>query len=341
MAGLLDQQGGVGGLLGGLADAFSPGRVLMRNEAEDKRIRRLMVLKQLEELDAKNRTNQDFMSRLPGMLPGAGGAPPSVSPVPPSGPGGPPDAGSQTPAQPTMPGVAQPNPSNRLNEFGRFLANPHLGEGPRKIVGDLFTRELDSVQAPESAIKELRKELQDVPSYKKLANSAPVYQSMVGAAERNTRASDVNLIYGLAKIMDPDSAVREAEMTIAQAIARLPDYIQTTIASQIQGTGRLSQEVRRGIMEEAYSRVGAYHAMFQNDAQQFSRIAQRRRMNVDDVIPKFGELKEWKPAAGPGSAATQEGGAVGGIQDGVTATNPKTGQKIMFKGGRWVPAQGM
>lgn len=30
----------------------------------------------------------------------------------------------------------------------------------------------------------------------------------------------------------------------------------------------------------------------------------------------------------------------GGVQEGATATNPQTGQKIQFKGGQWVPMQG-
>lgn len=55
---------------------------------------------------------------------------------------------------------------------------------------------------------QLRQEIQGLPSYKNLAQAAPVYQSMVDAAGRDNRASDVNLIYGMAKIMDPGSVER-------------------------------------------------------------------------------------------------------------------------------------
>lgn len=38
----------------------------------------------------------------------------------------------------------------------------------------------------------------------------------------------------------------------------------------------------------------------------------------------------------PSSPASQQGG---GVSEGATATNPQTGQKIIFRGGRWMPAQ--
>lgn len=42
------------------------------------------------------------------------------------------------------------------------------------------------------------------------------------------------------------------------------------------------------------------------------------------------------PQTGPGEAVAAPGGAIG---EGATATNPQTGQKIIFKGGQWQPAQ--
>jgi hypothetical protein len=73
---------------------------------------------------------------------------------------------------------------------------------------------------PEEATS-LRKEVQGLPSYKNISQAAPIYKSMMDAVGRDSRASDVNMIYGLAKIMDPTSVVRESEMSVAQAIATL------------------------------------------------------------------------------------------------------------------------
>lgn len=161
-------------------------------------------------------------------------------------------------------------------------------------------------------VMKLRKEVGDLPSYKNLAQSAPVYKSMLEAAGRDNRAADVNLIYGMAKLMDPGSVVRESEMSVAQAIATLPQALRANIESQLTATGRLSPEVRQALMQEAYSRLNAYRTMFDQDAGMYRGIAERGRMNVEDVIPNFGTFDEYKPPAppapvSPGSVVRQQG----------------------------------
>ncbi len=61
----------------------------------------------------------------------------------------------------------------------------------------------------------LRKEVQGLPSYKNFAQAAPIYRGMTEAAGRDTKAADLNLVYGLGKIMDPTSVVREGEIVMA------------------------------------------------------------------------------------------------------------------------------
>lgn len=180
-------------------------------------------------------------------------------------------------------------------------------------------------------VSSLRKEVQGLPSYKNVAQAAPVYRSMLDAAGRNDRASDVNLIYGMAKLMDPGSVVRESEMTVATAIATLPDQLRNAVQSQITSTGRLSPDVRDGIMREAYSRMGAYQGMYDQDANIYRGIADRRRMNVEDVLPNFGEFKPYErksDAATPAPAAaptTPQGGPTRKVIGGKTYVRGKDG----------------
>lgn len=141
----------------------------------------------------------------------------------------------------------------------------------------------------------LRNEIQGLPSYKNIAQAAPVYKSMLEAAGRDTRAADVNMIYGMAKIMDPGSVVRESEMSVAQAIATLPQQLQAAVKSQLTESGRLTPELRQAIMQEAHSRIGAYQSMFDQDAGMYRGIAQRNRMNEADVLPSFGPYEQFKP----------------------------------------------
>lgn len=153
----------------------------------------------------------------------------------------------------------------------------------------------------------LRKEVQSLPSYKNITQAAPVYKSMLEAANRDTRAADVNMIYGLAKIMDPTSVVRESEMTVAQAIATMPQQLQAAVTSQIAGSGRLSPEVRAAIMQEAHGRMGAYQGMFDQDAQMYRGIAQRGRINEADVLPSFGPFDEYKAPPSTAVASSTSG----------------------------------
>lgn len=175
--------------------------------------------------------------------------------------------------------------------------------------------EREAAAGPKSEeITGLRKEIHGLASYKNVASAAPVYNSMLDAAPRDDRASDVNLIYGMAKLMDPGSVVRESEMTVAQAIATLPDQIKNTVQSQMTSRGRLSQDVREGIMREAFSRMTAYKSMYDQDAGQYRGIIGRRGMNEADVMPSFPDFKAYEPPRAnpkPGSSsstASQGGG---------------------------------
>ncbi len=151
-------------------------------------------------------------------------------------------------------------------------------------------------------ISGLRKEIQQLPSYKNLSQALPIYRSMAETAGRNSKASDLNLVYGLGKIMDPTSVVREGEMVMVKNTASLPDWFQGAIAS-LNGGAALTPETREAIMKEAYGRVQGYDSAFKQDAGQYQGIVERNKFNPADVIPDFGTYEPWKPAA-PGGMTT-------------------------------------
>lgn len=199
-----------------------------------------------------------------------------------------------------------------------------------KIMAERGTK--DALPPTYEDVSKLRKEVQDLPSYKNVAQAAPVYKSMVDAAGRDTRAADVNLIYGMAKIMDPGSVVRESEMSVAQAIATIPQHLRATVESQLMSTGRLSPEVREALMQEAHSRMQSYAGMFEQDAGMYRGIAGRNRMLEEDVLPRFGPFEQYKKPEKPPAPTLAP-------REGATATNPQTGEKIIFRNNRWVPAR--
>jgi hypothetical protein len=151
----------------------------------------------------------------------------------------------------------------------------------------------------------LRGEFTNLPAYKNMAQAAPIYQSMADAAGRNTKAADLNMVYGLGKIMDPGSVVREGEIQMANNAQGWQEKLNGIIA-QINNEGGLTPQGRQALMAEAYSRMMAYKQQYDQDRGRFEGIAGRNRINPADVVPDFGEFKPWeapKPAAAPQAAA--------------------------------------
>lgn len=188
----------------------------------------------------------------------------------------------------------------------KFDAEVQKGQWEKMTDGRLFNNRSGEIRdappplpgsvAPKfDDISGIRKEIQQLPSYKNLAQAAPIYKSMAETAGRNSKASDLNLVYGLGKIMDPNSVVREGEMVMVKNTASLPDWLQGAIAS-LNGGAALTPETRQAIMTEAFGRVNNYNDEFQRNIEQYKGIAQRNSMNQEDIIPPIDKFEPWKSA---------------------------------------------
>lgn len=161
-------------------------------------------------------------------------------------------------------------------------------------------------------VSNLRKEIQGLPTYKSYQQALPPYQSMIDTAKTDSKASDLNLVYGLGKIMDPNSVVREGEMVMVNNTSSLPDWLQGAINS-VNGGSRLEPATRTAILNEARSRMTAYRGALDNDISQYRGIIGRRGMNEADVLPTLGDIPE-VPSLMPQPAAD-----VGAPPEGVPA----------------------
>ncbi|MEH2700537.1 hypothetical protein GFL93_12835 [Rhizobium leguminosarum bv. viciae] len=194
----------------------------------------------------------------------------------------------------------------------KFEAEVQKGQWEKMTDGRLFNKTTGDIKdapppLPGSVtpkfddISGMRKEIQQLPSYKNLAAAAPIYKAMAETAGRDSKASDLNLVYGLGKIMDPTSVVREGEMVMVKNTASLPDWLQGAIAS-LNGGAALTPETRQAIMTEAYGRVKGYNDEFQQNMGQYQGIVQRNGINPADVIPDVDKFDPWTPpAAAPGT----------------------------------------
>ena len=210
-------------------------------------------------------------------------------------------------------------PDGRKEQFGGAEApsnekRPTPYTDPAKIAADeqngLLTPEQAEAARAELAtgsswepndIGGLRKEIVALPSYKNAAQAMPIYRAMVETAPNKTRASDLNLVYGLGKIMDPTSVVREGEMIMVKDTASLPDWLLGEI-NRLNGGQALQEDTRNAILVEAKTRMNAYKQAWDIDAEQYKGIAERNKLRIEDVIPSLGEMPEFVPLGTPSKA---------------------------------------
>ncbi|MCT8970877.1 hypothetical protein [Microbaculum marinisediminis] len=153
----------------------------------------------------------------------------------------------------------------------------------------------DEMERPDfKDIAGVRKEIQSLPSYKNYAQAAPIWSSIVDAEGRDTKASDLNFIYGIGKLFDPGSVVREGEMVMVQSTANLPQRILAAI-SIVNSKGRLTPDMRSELLAEAQSRMNAYDDALRTDIRSYRGLARRYGVNPRDMIPRRAPMAESAP----------------------------------------------
>jgi hypothetical protein len=162
-----------------------------------------------------------------------------------------------------------------------------------------------SALGPQAAVPDfenatsLRKEYQALPQYKTYQEALPIYRSMTDAAKRDSRASDLNLVYGMAKIFDPNSVVREGEQVIVKDTASLPDWLQGEI-NRLNGGASLQRQTRTALLQEARSRIVAYQDQLRPVYERYSGIAGRYGIPGSDLAT---DLQPFPEVAAPSSVA--------------------------------------
>ena len=129
-----------------------------------------------------------------------------------------------------------------------------------------------------------------------------------GAAQSQTGAGDMSLIFAYMKILDPGSTVREGEYATAQNAGSIPERITAIYNRAIKGE-KLDPNVRAQFVEEAskiYHQSEADHEKIRNI---YRGIALRSNLDPDNVVVDYSPgIVPPKPAA-PKKAAPQTGPA--------------------------------
>lgn len=146
-------------------------------------------------------------------------------------------------------------------------------------------RKTAEISAPGKAMKgaqSLRKEFEGMDAVKNYRTVEPILASVKKAPD--TGYGDMDLIYGVGKILDPGSVVRDSEMTMAiRAGSPLQQLLGTTRFS-IEKGGRLTPQARRQIVGMLEGRVGALEDAYNRERQRFSTYATENGFEPSQVV---------------------------------------------------------
>jgi hypothetical protein len=141
-------------------------------------------------------------------------------------------------------------------------------------------------------ISDMRKEVSNLPEVKRFGEALPIFRSMVQSHGKDSAAADLDYVYGVAKIFDPDSVVREGEMKLVGSAQSLPEDIKGFIKRVAMGEGRLTPEARLRILEVANTRIGELKGSYDQRTGAYKGISERANIRSDDVLPQMQEMPQ-------------------------------------------------
>jgi hypothetical protein len=113
---------------------------------------------------------------------------------------------------------------------------------------------------------------------------------MKEAVGHKNRAGDLNLVYGVAKLMDPGSVVREGEQVLVNQTNSLPDWFVGQI-NRLNGGAALQDNTRAALMTEAGSRAQAVYQNAQPKLKYYKDFAARNSIDAGTSSPTCRPMK--------------------------------------------------
>jgi hypothetical protein len=152
----------------------------------------------------------------------------------------------------------------------------------QKLVDDLAAaKDRPTKEAFERADK-LRADYEALPAVKAYTQALPSYASALQAAPNPQ--GDLNLIYAYAKIMDPQSVVREGEAASVAGSDTIAGQTIARLQKEIGEGGTFRPEARERLKAEIRNRIGQLNQAFIGERVRFKETADRYKINPMDVV---------------------------------------------------------
>jgi hypothetical protein len=153
------------------------------------------------------------------------------------------------------------------------------------------------------------------PSYAR----AQAYESMVEAAKNPSPKGDLTMVYSFIKALDPDSVVREGEISLLNANRSVPDSIKGYAQKLHSGQSLLPKE-REDLIKQAQTLTNSDYKRSRNDIQAYRDNSKRLGLDPDLYAPD--PYDKFKPMQDPALKANTTAKSV-------TGTGMYQGKKVI------------
>ena len=171
------------------------------------------------------------------------------------------------------------------------LKGPEWIPGYLEGRGQVAARGATSVTVGTGKVGELetsyRKEFNALPEVIRYKSALPAFKAVQGAATRPGTQSEINLIYGLAKLYDPESVVREGEYDTIANSQSIPEWLKGQ-AQRLAGGGKLTPETKSQILTEANARKQALEDEYNGAQRTYDGIARRQGLDPQNIFTPVG-----------------------------------------------------
>lgn len=169
------------------------------------------------------------------------------------------------------------------------LAKKETDVGIKRMEIDLSQKKEAAQKASELANneKELRKEYNDHPQIKEFATVNQNYNQVVSSAKKQnpSGADDLKLVVSYIKILDPNSVVREGEITNLTKSSGLMDQVIAQF-NRVKGGGTLDTNIRNQILSSATDAYAGALNTKQDLDTWYASIAQKKGFDLAQALPK-------------------------------------------------------
>lgn len=130
----------------------------------------------------------------------------------------------------------------------------------------------------------ISKDYQNQPGFQRLKEVAPTVNSMVKSLDDPSAMADLDFVYGLAKILDPTSVVRESEAGMVIDSQGIAPSLLGQLNKIMTGEQAMLPETRRKLVAVALRRANEFKAQAEQERGFYGNMAKESGYNPDTYL---------------------------------------------------------